>query len=79
LRQTIDRIDSTGFAEVQDLSLSMPAIDGPSSAIVTIMATGNEELKTSIAILKEIAERKDLLVIVPIDDGGLSGGQNNAG
>jgi ACT domain-containing protein len=79
LRQTIDRIDSTGFAEVQDLSLSMPAIDGPSSAIVTIMATGNEELKTSIAILKEIAERKDLLVIVPIDEGGLSGGQNNAG
>jgi ACT domain-containing protein len=79
LRQTIDRIDSTGFAEVQDLSLSMPAIDGPSSAIITIMATGNEELKTSIAILKEIAERKDLLVIVPIDEGGLSGGQNNAG
>ena len=79
LRETIDRIDSTGFAEVQDLSLSMPAIDGPSSAIVTIMATGNEELKTSIALLKEIAERKDLLVIVPIDEGGLSGGQNNAG
>ena len=73
LRQTIDTIDSTGFAEVQDLSLSMPAIDGPSSAIVTIMATGNEELKTSIALLKEIAERKDLLVIVPIDEGGLSG------
>jgi ACT domain-containing protein len=79
LRETIDRIDSTGFAEVQDLSLSMPAINGPSSAIVTIMATGNEELKTSIAILKEIAERKDLLVIVPIDAGGLSGGQDNAG
>ncbi len=79
LRETIDRIDSTGFAEVQDLSLSMPAIDGPSSAIVTIMATGNEELKTSIALLKEIAERKDLLVIVPIDEGGLTGGQKNAG
>jgi ACT domain-containing protein len=79
LRETIDRIDSTGFAEVQDLSLSMPAINGPSSAIVTIMATGNEELKTSIAILKEIAERKDLLVIVPIDAGGLSGGRDNAG
>jgi ACT domain-containing protein len=79
LRETIDRIDSTGFAEVQDLSLSMPAIDGPSSAIVTIMATGNEELKTSISLLKEIAERKDLLVIVPIDEGGLTGGQNNGG
>jgi ACT domain-containing protein len=78
LRHTIDKIDGTGFAEVQDLSLSMPAIDSPSSAIVTIMATGNEELKTSIAILKDIAERKDLLVIVPIDESGSSGGQNNA-
>jgi ACT domain-containing protein len=78
LRETIDKIDSTGFAEVQDLNLSMPAIDGPSSAIVTIMATGNEELKTSIAILKDVAECKDLLVIVPIDENGLSGGQHNA-
>jgi ACT domain-containing protein len=78
LRQTIDKIDGTGFAEVQDLSLSMPAIDGPSSAIVTIMATGDEELKTAIALLKDIAERKDLLVIVPIDGSGFTGGQNNA-
>ncbi len=78
LRQTIDKIDGTGFAEVQDLSLSMPAIDGPSSAVVTIMATGNEELKTSIALLKDIAERKDLLVVVPIEESGLLGGPHNA-
>jgi ACT domain-containing protein len=67
LRETIDHIDSTGFAEVQDLSLSMPAIDAPSSAIVTIMATGNDELKKSIRMLKDIAEQKDLLLIEPIE------------
>lgn len=78
LRHTIDEIDGTGFAEVQDLSLSMPAIDGPSSAVVTIMATGNEELKKSVEILKDIAERKDLLIIVPIDESGISGGLSNA-
>jgi len=78
LRHTIDRIDGTGFAEVQDLSLSMPAIDGPSSAVVTIMATGGEALKTSIEILRDVAEQKDLLLIVPIDESGIPGGQNSA-
>jgi ACT domain-containing protein len=74
LRETIDAIDSTGFAEVQDLSLSMPAIDSPSSAFVTIMATGIEELKRSVEILKDIAQRKDLHVIEPIDDRGVTAG-----
>ena len=77
LRDTIDEIDGTGFAEVQDLSLSMPAIDGPSSAVITIMATGDEELKTSIGILRQIAERKDLLIIEPLDERGSPGGTSN--
>ena len=77
LRETIDEIDGTGFAEVQDLSLSMPAIDGPSSAVITIMATGDEELKKSIGILRQIAERKDLLVIEPLDERGSPGGTSN--
>ena len=77
LRDTIDEIDATGFAEVQDLSLSMPAIDGPSSAVITIMATGDKELKTSIGILRQIAERKDLLIIEPLDERGSPGGTSN--
>jgi len=77
LRETIDEIDSTGFAEVHDLSLSMPAIDGPSSAVVTIMATGDEELKTSIGILRQIAKRKDLLIIEPLDERGSLGGTSD--
>ena len=77
LRETIDEIDGTGFAEVQDLNLSMPAIDGPSSAVITILATGDEELKTSIRILRQIAERKDLLIIEPLDERGSPGGVSN--
>ena len=77
LRDTIDEIDATGFAEVQDLSLSMPAIDGPSSAVITIMATGDKELKTSTGILRQIAERKDLLIIEPLDERGSPGGTSN--
>jgi len=78
LRETIDEIDGTGFAEVQDLSLSMPAIDGPSAAVVTIMATGNAELRKSVKILKKIAERKELLIIEPLDERESSGGAHRA-
>ncbi len=68
LRETIDHIDGTGFAEVQDLSLSMPAIDGPSSAVVTIMATGITELKKATSMLRDVAEDKELLMIEPIEE-----------
>ncbi len=68
LRETIDHIDGTGFAEVQDLSLSMPAIDGPSSAVVTIMATGVDELKRAISMLRDVAADKNLLIIEPVEE-----------
>ncbi len=70
LRETIDHIDGTGFAEVQDLSLSMPAIDGPSSAVVTIMATGTDELKRAISMLRDVAAEKNLLMIEPVEEKG---------
>jgi len=63
---TIDRIDSTGFAEVVDLSLSMPAIERTSSAYLVINAEGENELKNALEILREVAIKKDLLMIEPI-------------
>ena len=63
---TIDKIDSTGFAEVVDLSLSMPAIEKTSSAYLVINAEGEKELKRALEILREVAAKKELLMIEPI-------------
>ncbi len=63
---TIDKIDSTGFAEVVDLSLSMPAIEKTSSAYLVINAEGEKELKKALEILREVAGKKELLMIEPI-------------
>ncbi len=63
---TIDRIDSTGFAEVVDLSISMPAIEKTSSAYLVINAVGEKELKKALEILRDVAGKKDLLMIEPI-------------
>ncbi len=63
---TIDRIDSTGFAEVVDMALSMPAIERTSSAYLVINAVGEKELGKALDILREVARKKDLLMIEPI-------------
>jgi len=63
---TIDKIDSTGFAEVVDMSLSMPAIEKTSSAYLVINAVGEKELTRGLDILREVANKKDLLLIEPI-------------
>ena len=67
LGDTIRRIDSTGFAEVMDLALSMPGIDEPSSAYLRIRATGKAEIQKSLTLLREIGAEKKLLVIEPIE------------
>lgn len=67
LGDTINEIDSTGFAEVVNLSLSMPAVHEASSACLKIRATGKEELKKALSILRAVGERKKLLVIEPIE------------
>ncbi|MGA9097841.1 MAG: amino acid-binding protein [Methanotrichaceae archaeon] len=67
LGDTIRRIDSTGFAEVMDLALSMPGIDEPSSAYLKIRATGKAEIQKSLMMLREIGAEKKLLVIEPIE------------
>ena len=67
IQDTVSRIDGTGIAEVIDMSLSMPYIKGPTSAALTISAVGKEEIKIAVRLLKEIAEEKELLLILPIE------------
>ncbi|NLI62396.1 MAG: amino acid-binding protein [Methanosarcinaceae archaeon] len=67
LKDTIDRIDNSGFAEVVGMSLSMPEISKPSSASLEIHAAGQKEMEKTIEILRETAIEKDLLLILPIE------------
>ncbi len=67
LGDTIDRIDTTGYAEVMDLSLSMTGINEPSSAYLKIRATGKAEIQKALSILREVGKEKQLLVIEPIE------------
>ncbi len=66
IRDTIDRIDSTGFAEVVELSLSMPGVDKKSSASLTLSAIGKDELREALRILEDTASKKGIMVISPI-------------
>jgi ACT domain-containing protein len=66
IRETIDSIDGTGFAEVVELSLSMPGVDKKSSASVTLSAIGEDELNEALAILEETANKKGIMVISSI-------------
>jgi ACT domain-containing protein len=67
LGDTIDRIDSTGFAEVVDLDLIMPGIEEPSTAYLKIRATGKDEIQKALAVLRAVGAEKKLLVIEPIE------------
>ncbi|MCW3129376.1 MAG: hypothetical protein N2V75_04670 [Methanophagales archaeon] len=66
IRETIDSIDNTGFAEVVELSLSMPGVDKKSSASVTLSAIGKEELKEALNILERTVNKKGIMVISSI-------------
>jgi ACT domain-containing protein len=66
MREMIDSIDSTGFAEVVKLSLSMPGVDKKSSASVTLSAIGEDELNEALTILEEATNKKDIMVISSI-------------
>jgi len=66
IRETMDSVDSTGFAEVVELSLSMPGVDKKSSASVTLSAIGEEELKEALNILERTVNKKGIMVISSI-------------
>jgi ACT domain-containing protein len=67
IRDTIEQIDSTGYAEVVDLSMSMPGISLKSSARIGINAAGKDEMKKAVRLLRNIAQEKELLLIEPIE------------
>ncbi len=67
IRDTIEQIDSTGYAEVVDLSMSMPGISLKSSARIGLNATGKNEMKKAVKLLRDIAKEKELLLIEPIE------------
>jgi ACT domain-containing protein len=67
IKDTIEQIDSTGYAEVVDLAMTMPAINMKSSARIGINATGKAEIKKAMQLLRAIAKKKELLIIEPIE------------
>jgi ACT domain-containing protein len=68
LSDTVDRIDSTGFAEVSELSMSMPAVNERSSSRLTIKSVSRRDMEEAIAILRTVARQKDLLLIEPLEE-----------
>ncbi len=68
LSDTINRIDSTGFAEVVEMNISMPELKGHSTAMLTISAKGKDELKRALEILKDVCKSKGIIVIEPLDE-----------
>jgi len=68
LSGTIDTIDSTGFAEVTALEMSMPAINDRSSSRLTIKALSKDDMESAVSILRKVADQKSLLLIEPLED-----------
>jgi len=68
LSDTIDRIDSTGFAEVSALSMSMPAVSERSSSRLTIKSITRDDMEKAVSILRTVAAEKDLLLIEPLEE-----------
>jgi ACT domain-containing protein len=66
IREMINAIDETGFAEVTELSISMPAVDKKSSAAIRISAVGKKELDEAQMIFVRIAKEKGIMVVMPI-------------
>lgn len=68
LSDTVDQIDSTGFAEVCELSMSMPAINERSTSRVTIKAVNRDDMEAALTILRRVALQKSLLLIEPLEE-----------
>jgi ACT domain-containing protein len=68
LSDTVDQIDSTGFAEVCELSMSMPAVNERSSSRITIKAASKGDMEAALAILRRVSHQNSLLRIEPLEE-----------
>lgn len=68
LTDTVDRIDSSGLAEVAEIGLVMPAINEPSSAKITLKSASPGEMEQALDLLRSVAGEKDLLIIEPLEE-----------
>jgi ACT domain-containing protein len=68
LSDTVDQIDSTGFAEVCELAMSMPAVNERSSSRITIKAVSRDDMEAALAILRRVSHQKSLLLIEPLEE-----------
>jgi ACT domain-containing protein len=68
ISDTVDQIDSTGFAEVTGIAMCMPGINEPSTARVTIKAITRADMAAAIAILRRVSQQKSLLLIEPLEE-----------
>src|SRR5271157_493586 len=60
LSDTVDQIDTTGFAEVSELSMSMPAVNQRSSSRITIKAVSKVDMESALSILRRVSAQKSL-------------------
>jgi ACT domain-containing protein len=68
LSDTVGQIDSTGFAEVSELSMSMPSVNERSSSRITIKALSKKDMESALAILRKVSQQKSLLMIEPLEE-----------
>ena len=66
LSDTVGQIDSTGFAKVSQLAMSMPAINERSSSRITIKAISKQDMEAALTILRRVSLQKSLLLIEPL-------------
>ena len=67
LSDTIRRIDSSE-AECVELNATMPEINQPSTAMMTISAKSDEALERALERVREICKEKGIMVIEPVNE-----------
>ncbi len=72
LSDTINKIDSTGFAEVTEMDISMPELNRPSTALLTISAVSKDKLEEAIEILRKVCKEKNIRVLEPLNENDLA-------